>query len=163
MLRTKLKVRTYPDPVLRKKSTFIKEVGPAERMIIGAMISTMYVEKGIGLAAPQVGINQRLLVIDIGDGPIVIINPKITKKDGTQKLDEGCLSVPGMEVVIERAKKIEIEYLNQDNEKINAHFEDLMARVVQHEMDHLDGKLIVDYMTDKQKEKYEALLKKKSS
>ena len=95
MITTKLKIRLYGDPCLRKKSISVKSVGPGERMLIKAMLETMYEHKGIGLAAPQVGINEQIIVVDIGEGPFAIINPKVIKKSGSVKLEEGCLSIPG--------------------------------------------------------------------
>ena len=138
-------IRTYGDQCLRKKSTPVKEIGPAERFLIDAMIQTMYEEKGVGLAAPQIGINQRILVADIGEGPLEMVNPRILKKQGSWAMEEGCLSVPGQTIRIKRPQKILLKYLDRDNQAHEQEFEDLMARVILHEIDHLDGKLIVDY------------------
>ena len=85
----------YGDPCLRKKCVPVKEVGPSERMVINAMIETMHQANGVGLAAPQVGINQRFFILDVGDGPVIIINPKIIKRAGSDIFEEGCLSIPG--------------------------------------------------------------------
>lgn len=145
MPATKLKIRLYGDPCLRKRSAEVKDVGPSERMLIGAMIATMHQAKGIGLAAPQVGINQRIFVADVGDGPRVFINPKIVKKGGSETLEEGCLSIPQVTVNVKRAKKINVKYLNEQNQPCEGEFQDILARVIQHESDHLNGKMIVDY------------------
>jgi len=148
-----LKIRLYGDPCLTKKSVPVKEVGPGERMLVQAMIKTMRRYKGIGLAAPQVGINQRLFVADIGEGPLVVVNPKIVRKSGSQVLEEGCLSIPGISVPIERAQKVQLEYVDENNQKLQGEFSDLMARVILHENDHLEGKLILEYVGSNEKEK----------
>ncbi len=140
-----LKIRLYGDSCLRKKSTLVKEVGPSERMLIQSMLETMYQYKGIGLAAPQVGINQRILVVDIGQGPVVMINPQIIKKEGSGVLEEGCLSIPGITVKIKRPQKIFVKFLDEFNTPRESNFIDLWARAITHEIDHLNGKLIVDY------------------
>ncbi len=159
MLTTKLKIRLYGDPCLRKKSTLLKEVGPSERILIDSMIATMHDYKGIGLAAPQVGVNQRIIVADIGEGPMALINPKIIRKSGTDILEEGCLSIPGITVKIKRAQKVLVQYTDHNNKSVEKVFEDLLARVILHETDHLDGKLIIDYATIVAKRKFKNQLK----
>lgn len=162
MIATELKVRIYGDPILRKRSNLVSSVGPAERMLIQSMLATMHAHKGIGLAAPQVGINQRIIVVDTGDGkgPIALINPKILKRYGSTYMEEGCLSIPGIVVNIRRPQEIIVEYIDENNKEIQQTFEDLIARVIMHETDHLDGKLIVDYATSAQKKKLKDQLKK---
>jgi len=123
------------------------------------MIAAMHEQKGIGLAAPQVGITQRFFVVDIGDGPVVFINPQIIKKEGNGFLEEGCLSIPGVTVNVRRPEKILIRYVNENNETVERSYEDLMARVIQHENDHLDGKMIVDYAALREKLKLRQQLK----
>ncbi len=142
---TKLKIRLYGDPCLRIKSDPIASVGPSERVLIHSLIETMHENKGVGLAAPQVGIGKRLFVIDVGDGPFALINPKIIKQSGKTVMEEGCLSIPGVAVPIERATKIKVEYIDEKNKKVKKNCTDLLARVIQHEHDHLNGRLIVDY------------------
>src|SRR3989338_6751285 len=110
-----LKIRLYGDPCLRKKSSLVKEVGPGERMLFNAMTETMHQAKGVGLAAPQVGINQRFFVMDVSSGPMVIINPRIVKKYGTCVLEEGCLSIPEVTVEIKRPQEITVQFMNEDN------------------------------------------------
>ena len=154
-----LKIRYYGDPCLHKKSIPVREVGPAERMLIASMIETMHEAKGIGLAAAQVGINQRIFVVDIGQGPVVIINPEIIRKSGSAVMEEGCLSIPGVTLNIKRAQKIAVKYWDANNRKVERIYEDLMARVIQHETDHLNGKLIVDHMSLLEKRKWKAKLK----
>ncbi len=148
-----LQIRLYGDPCLRKKSLPVKKVGPGERLLIKAMMAAMREAKGVGLAAPQVGINQRIFVADVGDGPTAFINPQILKKFGSDVLEEGCLSIPGVTVEIKRAQEIVVRYTDEDNELVEQRIRDLLARVIQHETDHLDGKLIVDYVKDKDAKK----------
>lgn len=159
MTTTRLKVRIYGDPCLRRRSAPVKEVGPAERMLIEAMIETMYEHKGIGLAAPQVGVNQQIFVYDVGDGPEAVINPKIIKKWGSAKMEEGCLSIPGVVVDVRRPEAVLVRYLNRDNQIVEKDCEDLAARVILHETDHLHGKLILDYAGLVQKGKLRQQLK----
>ena len=159
MIKTRLKIRLYGDPVLRKKSIPLKEVTAAERLLIESMIETMHELKGIGLAAPQVGINQRILVADIGDGPIVVINPVIVKKSGTNVLEEGCLSIPGVTVNVKRAQRIVVKYLDENNRTVERVYHDLLARVILHETDHLNGKLIIDYVPFSEKRELREKLK----
>jgi len=154
-----LKIRLYGDPCLRKKSKPIDEVGPGERMLIKSMIATMIEAKGVGLAAPQVGINQRLFVMDVGDGPLVIINPKITKKLGADVLEEGCLSIPEVTIDIERPQQITVKYLDENGKAMEMTCDELKARIIQHETDHLNGKLIVDYASADEKAEFKNQLK----
>ena len=145
MLTTKLKIRIYGDPCLRKKSKPVKKVGPGERLLIASMIETMHESKGIGLAAPQVGVNEQIMVVDVGEGPIVMVNPQIFRKHGSMVMEEGCLSIPGVAVKVRRPQKITVQYLDQDNKPVERSCDNLLARVVLHETDHLKGKLIIDY------------------
>lgn len=146
MLITKLKIRIDGDPCLRKVSESIKEVTAGERFLLESMLVTMYAHDGLGLAAPQVGINRRMLVVDIGEGPLMMINPQVKSSSGSCELEEGCLSVPETTIKIARPQKILVRYLDTDGEWHERVFENLMARVLMHEIDHLDGKLIVDYL-----------------
>ncbi|MCR4338245.1 MAG: peptide deformylase [Candidatus Omnitrophica bacterium] len=154
-----LKVRTYPDPCLRRKSQKVKAVGPGERLLIQSMITAMYAHKGVGLAAPQVGINQQIFVADIGQGPMAVINPQVVEQHGSTVLEEGCLSIPGVTVKIKRPKKILVKYMDEENTIVQREFSDLMARVFLHESDHLFGKLIVDYVGLRQKKEVQKHLK----
>lgn len=163
---SKLKMRYYGDPCLRKKSVVVKKIGVSERLLIQEMIETMHEYKGVGLAAPQVGINQRIFVADIGLGPLVIVNPKVLKRAGSEYLEEGCLSIPGITVNIKRPQTIKVRYSDDNNQEVEREFSDLMARVFLHETDHLNGKLITDYASLRQrltlKKKIKELLKEKS-
>jgi peptide deformylase len=147
MSETGLKIRVIGDPVLRKKAKCISEVGSEHSKILSQMARLMYDSKGIGLAAPQVGFNQSLIVVDIGSGLYKLINPKIVSKEGRQTMEEGCLSVPGIYIKVKRARKICVEALDESGTPQKIEAQDLLACVLQHEIDHLEGKLIVDYAT----------------
>lgn len=145
MKETALEIRVFGDAALRKKAKPVKEITQRHKDILSAMSRLMYESSGIGLAAPQVGLDECMMVVDIGAGLYKLINPKIIKKEGTQVLEEGCLSVPGVCIKVKRSKKILIEALDETSMSVSLEAEDLLACVIQHEMDHLKGKLIVDY------------------
>lgn len=137
-------IRTYKDPILRKKSKPVEVVNDRIKVLIKDMFQTMYYEDGVGLAAPQVGILKRVVVVDIGDGPIALINPEIISKEGLYVDTEGCLSLPEEQGDVERPKRIKVSALNEEGKKINFEAEDLFARAICHEVDHLDGILFTD-------------------
>jgi peptide deformylase len=145
MSETELKIRVVGDPILRKKARLISRVEPEHSGILSRMARAMYESKGIGLAAPQVGFNQRMIVVDIGTGLYKLVNPRIISKAGCQSMEEGCLSVPGIYIKIKRSRKICLEALDEHGSPQKIVAENLLACVFQHEIDHLDGKLIVDY------------------
>ena len=143
-------VRTLGEDVLRATAKEVTEVTPRIRELIQDMFDTMYDSNGVGLAAPQVGIRKRIVVIDVtGEDPIALINPKILTSDGEQTGYEGCLSVPGKSGIVTRANHVVVEAYNQDMEKITVEGEELMARALQHESDHLDGIMYVDKVEGK--------------
>ena len=147
----KLTILEFPDPRLRKTATPVSEVDDKLRTLIDDMFETMYAAPGIGLAATQVNVHQRLLVADVsanGDDPHALINPVVVEKDGVQVSEEGCLSVPGYYEEVERAEHIRVRYLNRDGEEVESEMTGLLAVCVQHEIDHLDGKLFVDYISE---------------
>jgi len=144
-----LKVRLYGDPCLETKSKPVKSVGPVERMLIAAMFETMVACRGVGLAAPQVGINEQIFVVDTGKEIFVAINPRIIKSAGSEVMEEGCLSIPRVLVDVKRAKTIWVEFTDQENRQVRAQLNGLVAKVFQHEYDHLQGKLILDYLSPK--------------
>lgn len=143
---SQLEIKRFPDPVLRKKCEYVKNIGNAEKKILVDMAETMYLKGGVGLAAVQVGIDRNIVVIDIGDGLIKMVNPVISKREGRETQEEGCLSVPEKCVNVKRSKKVVVDYLNEDSQAIRLSAEGLLARVIQHEIDHLFGKLILDYL-----------------
>ena len=142
-------IRVQGDPVLGKACKPITEVTPKIVDLIDDMIETMYEANGVGLAAPQVGILKRLVVIDVGEGPIVMINPKILETSGSQTGSEGCLSVPGKNGTVTRPMYVKAEFYGEDMEKYVIEGEELLARAICHELDHLDGKLYVELVEGK--------------
>ena len=142
---TELKIRLYGDPVLRKKAKAVRIVSDKERELLDMMLSTMRSSGGIGLSAPQVGIDKAMIVAEVPGKILKIVDPKIIKNSGSDILEEGCLSIPGVCVEINRPSKIVVGFLNEDNKKTKLELDGILARIIQHEMDHLIGKLIVDY------------------
>ena len=137
-------IRTEGDPILNKKCREVTEMTDRNRELIEDMIDTMYEANGVGLAAPQVGVLQRIVVIDVseeGDSPIVLINPVITEADGEQTGAEGCLSVPGKSGVVTRANHVKVKALDENMEPFELEGTELLARAIQHELDHLEGVL----------------------
>lgn len=141
-----MKIKKFPDPILRKRAQSVACITSAEKVILADMAEVMYLKGGVGLAAVQVGIDKQLAVIDVGDGLIKLINPVIVKRDGSMEEEEGCLSVPGLQVKIKRAKNVIVNFLDEDGKAIQLKATGLFARAVQHETDHLSGKLIIDYL-----------------
>jgi len=139
-------IRKFPDTILRKKARGVYKVGAAEKALLTSMAETMYMNQGVGLAALQVGIDKQLAVIDIGNGLIKMVNPIIIRKEGREICEEGCLSVPGIVVKVKRAKDITVNFLNENGEAVQLKASGLLARAAQHEVDHLMGILIIDYL-----------------
>lgn len=137
-------VRQLGDEILRKKAKEVTEMTPRIEELIDDMFETMYETNGVGLAAPQVGIRKRLVVIDCGDQPLVLINPEIIETRGEQTGSEGCLSVPGKVGVVTRPQYAKVKALDEDMEEYIIEGEDLLARCLCHEIDHLDGIMYVD-------------------
>lgn len=138
------KVRVMGDEVLRKKCKEIKEVNDRIRVLIDDMFDTMYEENGVGLAAPQVGILKRIVVIDVGEEPLVFINPVILETSGEQTGDEGCLSLPGKSGVVTRPNYVKVRAFDEEMNEFELEGTELLARAICHECDHLDGILYVD-------------------
>lgn len=138
-------LRYEGDEILRKKSREVSVVDDKIRTLMNDMVETMYANEGVGLAAPQVGILKRVIVIDVEDGNIYkMANPKIIDKSGVQKAQEGCLSVPEKKGVVARPMTVIVEYTNENNELVRLNAEELLARAVCHEIDHLNGVLFID-------------------
>lgn len=151
-----LNILEFPDPRLRTKAQPVEQVDDALRQLIDDMFETMYAAPGIGLAATQVDVHKRLLVADVSadkDQPHVLINPEIIEKDGVEVTEEGCLSVPGFYEPVERAERIRVRALNRDGETYEMDAEGLLAVCIQHEMDHLEGKLFVDYLSEMKRQR----------
>jgi peptide deformylase len=141
----------FPDPRLRKQATEIDSVTDEIRQLADDMLETMYQAPGIGLAATQINVQKRLIVIDVSEDksdPLIFINPKITEKEGERDHEEGCLSVPEAYEVVTRADTIEVNALDRDGKPFSLHADGLLATCIQHEIDHLDGKLFVDYLSN---------------
>lgn len=140
-----LEIRKYPDPVLCKQCQEVKKINQEIRDLTREMLETMYQHEGIGLAAPQVGVEKRIIVVDIGKGPIILINPKILEvSQEADFMTEGCLSLPNTFVKVERAKKIVVEGFDEYGKQVKLKATGLTARAIQHEVDHLSGILIID-------------------
>lgn len=142
-----LKILTYPNPLLNKYSEPVSKIGAPERTLIAGMIEAMYRDGGVGLAAPQVGVLKRILIASPNAEPgeeIVLINPVIVKSTGEQIGPEGCLSLPGVTGQVRRARHIDYEIMNLEGKTIQLSASNFLARIIQHEMDHLDGKLLID-------------------
>lgn len=153
----------FPDPRLRKKATPIESVTDAIRQLADDMLETMYQAPGIGLAATQINVQKRILVIDISEdksSPMVFINPEITDEEGEREHEEGCLSVPEAYEVVTRADTIEVNALDRDGKPFTLHADDLLATCIQHEIDHLDGKLFVDYLSNLKRQRIKKRLEK---
>lgn len=137
-------IRQMGDQVLEKKCWEIKEITPRILELIEDMKETMYDANGVGLAAPQVGVLKRLVVIDIGEGPLVLINPRLMETSGTQTGEEACLSLPGKSGVVTRPMHVKIEAWNEKMERMELEGEELLARAFCHEIEHLDGHMFVE-------------------
>lgn len=149
-----LDIKKYPEKILRGKCQAVEKISQKERELFQDMLYTMRQSSGIGLAGPQVGINQRLIVADIGEGPVKLANPEVIEIKGKDKMEEGCLSVPGALIKIERAQELIVKGLDEEGKSVEVKAKGLLARVLLHEIDHLNGKLILDYMNFLQKIKF---------
>jgi peptide deformylase len=148
---TKLVILEYPDPRLRKKAASVTVVDDALRQLAADMLETMYSAKGVGLAATQVDVHKRMIVLDVSetrDQPLVLINPELLKLEGSGPGEEGCLSLPGIYDKLTRATHIRVRALDRNGETFEMDAEGLLAVCIQHEMDHLEGKLFVDYLSE---------------
>lgn len=141
-----LEIRKYPDRILCRKSHRIQRVTQREVKLFSDMLSTMQKACGIGLAAPQIGINQRLIVAAVGEEPVQLANPEVIEVKGKDKMEEGCLSVPGALVNVVRPYEVVVRGLSQKGNMVEVKARGFLARVLLHEIDHLNGKLIIDYM-----------------
>lgn len=142
------KIRTKEDEILRKKSKIVKNLDERTKILIKDMLETMYDANGVGLAAPQIGILKRIVVIDIGEGPVILINPEIVSSEGEINEIEGCLSVPGDQGNVIRPAYVKVKGLNENWNQIELEAEGLLARAFCHEIDHLDGILYTDKLVE---------------
>lgn len=145
-----LEILKYPHPTLHKKAKAVKRVDSRIKKLIKSMIETMQAAPGIGLAAPQVGESVRVIVADLGEGPFVVVNPKIKNKSGpTQIFEEGCLCLPGLVGPVERPSFVTVSGLDRNGQPITIDAEEFLATVLQHEIDHLEGKVFIDRIKNK--------------
>jgi peptide deformylase len=147
-----LKIVTLGDPILRRKAQPVAKITKRLRNLAKDMLDTLYKENGAGLAAPQIGVSERLVVIDVGKGPLVLFNPEILAREGQVRDSEGCLSIPGRSEYITRAQKVRVKFTDLHGQTLTMEGEDLLARAFQHEIDHLDGVLYIDYLNAPVKE-----------
>jgi len=154
-------IRIAGDPVLRARSQEVEDIDAELVELTRSMFQTMYDAPGIGLAAPQVGVAKRFFVYDLGDetGPRVLLNPEVTGGDGEWEFAEGCLSIPGQHFDVVRPKRIGVRGLDLDGNTVEFEADELLARLIQHELDHLDGVLVLDHLDDDQRREAKRLLR----
>ncbi|MEQ1485864.1 peptide deformylase [Methyloglobulus sp.] len=158
-----LTILEFPDERLRKKAVAVQVVDGKIKKLVDDMLETMYLAKGVGLAATQVNVHQRIVVIDVSeekDKPLCLINPEIIAKDGVEESEEGCLSVPGFFETVKRAEHIKVKALDKEGKPFEFEANDLLAVCVQHELDHLEGKLFVDYISSLKRQRIKKKLEK---
>ena len=160
-----LPILHYPDPRLRTKAAAVDAVDDSVRALIDNLLETMYDASGIGLAATQVNIHRRVLVVDVSerrDQPLAFVNPRIEQAEGEQERDEGCLSVPGFFEPVRRAERIRVAALDRQGGTFALEADGLLAVCIQHECDHLDGKLFVDYISNLKRQRIKRKLRKQA-
>ena len=157
-----LTIRLYGDPVLKERAREVESIDGAVASLVDSMIETMYAAPGTGLAANQVGVQRRIFVYDVGDGPQTVINPRIVESDGEWVYEEGCLSVPGLTWQIVRPNTVHLVGLHLEGNEISIDGSELEGRVFQHELDHLDGILLVERLDDVQRKEALRILRSRS-
>jgi peptide deformylase len=157
-----LTIRQYGDPVLKERTRDVENIDGSIASLVESMIETMYAAPGTGLAANQVGVQRRLFVYDIGDGPATVINPQIVETDGEWVYDEGCLSVPGLSWDIVRPNAVHLVGLDLEGNEISIEATELEGRVFQHELDHLDGILLVERLDEDQRKEALKILRSRT-
>ncbi|MEM7504271.1 MAG: peptide deformylase [Pseudomonadota bacterium] len=158
-----LNVLEFPDPRLRTRAALVDAVDDDVRQLIDDMFATMYAAPGIGLAATQVDVHRRLLVADVSSdksAPHALVNPEVVEQDGRIITEEGCLSVPGIYAEVPRAERIRVAFLDRDGASQEAEMDGLLAVCVQHEIDHLEGRLFVDYLSEAKRQRIRKRLQK---
>ena len=156
-----LPIRTYGDPVLGTPATEVENIDAKIAALAESMIETMHDAPGVGLAANQIGVQKRLFVYDKGDGPRVVVNPVIVETSGEWTYDEGCLSVPGMNWEIVRPNAVHLKGFDLDGNELDVETDEYEGRIFQHEVDHLDGILLIERLTDDQKKEAKKILRKR--
>jgi peptide deformylase len=157
-----LTIRQYGEPVLKERTREVENIDGSIASLVESMIETMYAAPGTGLAANQVGVQRRLFVYDVGDGPVSIINPQIIESDGEWVFDEGCLSVPGLSWDIVRPNRVHLVGLDLDGNEVSIEATELEGRVFQHELDHLDGILLVERLDEDQRKEALKILRSRT-
>jgi peptide deformylase len=155
-------VITYPHPLLRKRLQKVEAVTEEVRRLIDDMAETMYAQRGVGLAAVQIGVHQRVITVDVGEGLLALINPEVLDRSGETQMEEGCLCLPGVIVEVDRSERVTVRGLNEKGEEVTLPAEGLLARALQHEIDHLDGILIVDKVSRLKRELLTSKLRKEA-
>jgi peptide deformylase len=155
-------VITYPHPLLRKRSQKVEAVTEEVRRLIDDMAETMYAQRGVGLAAVQIGVHQRVITIDVGEGLLALINPEVLECSGETLMEEGCLCLPGVIVEVDRSERVTVRGVNEKGEEVTLPAEGLLARALQHEIEHLDGILIVDKVSRLKRELLTSKLRKEA-
>jgi len=153
---------TYPDPVLRKKSEPVEKIDKDTQQLIDDMSETMYASRGIGLAAIQIGVLKRVILVNVGEGLVVLINPEILDHEGEAQMEEGCLCLPGVMVEVKRSETITVKGLDRNGEERVIRADGLLARALQHEIDHLEGVLIIDKISKIKRQLVTSKLKKEA-
>jgi peptide deformylase len=160
-----LEILKFPDPRLRNHAKPVERVDDQVRRLADDMLETMYDAPGIGLAATQVGVARQLIVVDVSeerDRPLVLINPEVVEAEGEEEMEEGCLSVPGFYEKVKRAERVKIRALDRDGQALELELDGLLAVCVQHEIDHLHGRLFVDYLSKLKRERIRKKLLKEA-
>jgi peptide deformylase len=155
-------IRIFGDPVLRQRASDVAEVDGKLARLAEDMIETMYEAPGVGLAAPQIGVQRRLFVYDVGDGPNVVVNPQIVESSGEWSYHEGCLSIPDLAWDVVRPKQVHLVGIGIDGEELDIEADELLARCFQHEVDHLDGVLLVERLDPDQRKEAKAILRRRT-
>lgn len=159
----RLNILCFPDPRLRNRARPVEQVDDSVRQLLDDMLETMYEAPGIGLASTQVNDSRRVVVIDISenhDAPLCLINPEILERSGEEEMEEGCLSVPGVYETVRRADQVRVQALDREGNPLEMAAEGLLAVCIQHEIDHLDGKLFVDYLSNLKRQRIRKKLEK---
>ena len=162
---SQLTILHFPDPRLRKSALPVETVDDSVRTLVDDMLETMYAAPGIGLAATQVNVQRRIIVIDVSDAknqPLVLINPTLLEREGEDDMEEGCLSVPGFYETVRRAQRVRVSALDRRGDAFEIDASGLLAVCIQHEMDHLDGKLFVDYLSALKRDRIRKKLEKQA-
>jgi peptide deformylase len=155
-------IRTYGDPVLNSRTAEVTDVDAKIAALVDRLTEAMYAAPGVGLAANQIGVQRRVFVYDIGDGPVAVINPRLVESDGEFTYEEGCLSVPGLSWEIVRPDAVHVVGIDLDGNEISIETDEFEGRVLQHELDHLDGILLIEHLDDEQRREAKKLLRERA-